>query len=79
MRDSGSEKVAEKENVLRGPPGLLFGLTLLVFLAAGLYFSWPSEAISAPDTPPSNADAILVQQALDREDARVLEPGWPEP
>ena len=28
------------QDVLTGPPGLLFGLTLLVFLFAGIYFSW---------------------------------------
>jgi hypothetical protein len=79
MRDSRSEKVAAKANVLNGPPGLLFGLTLFVFVAAGLYFGWTSEAVSASEKPTPATNAMLVQQALEREDARVFEQSWPEP
>ena len=79
MRNPGSEKAVKKENILKGPPGLLFGLTLLVFVVAGLYLSWTSDAVSASEKPSPATDALLVQQALEREDARIFEPSLPVP
>lgn len=38
-------------DVLKGPPGLLFGLTLLVFLCARLYFTWVPEVSESAPTP----------------------------
>jgi hypothetical protein len=38
--------VERRRDVLRGPPGVLFGLTLLIFAAAGAWFGW------GPTSPP---------------------------
>lgn len=51
--------VADRD-ILRGPPGLLFGLTLLIFAAARLCFGW-----DAPSSPPKEvaAEAAPMQVA----------------
>lgn len=53
-------------DILRGPPGLLFGLTLLIFAAARLCFGW--------DTPPSPPKDTAAQTApvQSEEDAPLL-------
>ncbi len=38
-------------DILRGPPGLLFGLTLLVFAVARLCFGWDSPPPQPEPTP----------------------------
>ena len=77
MRDLEVEAVTEQENVLKGPPGLLFGLTLLVFIGAGIYFGQTSEPLKSPENQAVANEAALVESALEQEDARRLDSTWP--
>ena len=62
-------------DILRGPPGLLFGLTLLIFAAARLCFGWTAQVASADtekpavhavqaEAEPSNAEPALTRADL---------------
>ena len=52
MRQVQDQELKREPNVLIGPPGLLFGLTLLVFICARLYLGW----VTAHEPPP---EAVL--------------------
>lgn len=47
--------IADKD-ILRGPPGLLLGLTLLVFVAARLCFGWESSSSTQDETASNQAE-----------------------
>jgi hypothetical protein len=54
--------IADKD-ILRGPPGLLLGLTLFVFVAARLCFGWessstPQDEVAAEQAVPQQADEL---------------------
>ncbi len=79
MRDFPKKATSDQDNVLKGPPGLLFGLTLLVFVGAGLYFRQSSEPSGALENSAVANEAALVERALEQENARLLErTAWPE-
>jgi hypothetical protein len=64
MHDLEKQKDAEEiahRNILRGPPGLLFGLTLLVFAGARLCFGWDADPTQTPQK-----DAV--QQSVAQQD-----------
>lgn len=79
MRDFPKEATSEQDKVLKGPPGLLFGLTLLIFLGAGFYFGQSSESAGPADESAIANEAALVERALEQENERLLErTAWPE-
>ncbi len=57
-KQNAAVHVADRD-VLKGPPGLLLGLTLLVFVAARLCFGWDTP--SASDSQPKSRVQNTVQ------------------
>ena len=55
------------KDILRGPPGLLFGLTLLIFVAARLCFGRDAS-------PPSQDDIVSEQAAAVQTNADDVSP-----
>ena len=60
---SSDAHVADRD-ILRGPPGLLFGLTLLILGAARLCFGWDVTSASQDDPTPTQ---VAAANALDPE------------
>jgi hypothetical protein len=58
-------------DVLKGPPGLLLGLTLLVFVAARLCFGWdtPSASDSGRENTARKSQSVAGQSVAPSDDA----------
>ena len=59
-----SEPHIADRDILRGPPGLLFGLTLLIFAAARLCFGWDSQPSDQEAPVPAQVAANTSDQEL---------------
>jgi len=70
LSKSTTADFADRE-ILRGPPGLLFGLTLLIFAAARLCFGWDSSS-SREDRAVQTASVHTEVQPNSEEDAPLF-------
>ena len=58
MNQITQEEIERKRNVLKGPPGVLFGLTLLVCAVARVWFGW------GPDFTVIDEDAVVANAVV---------------
>ena len=67
MRALSGEESFRQQNVLRGPPGLLFGLTHLIFAVARLWFGWGPDLAAEEEPLNAVAEVTAVAEPLDLE------------
>ena len=74
MTRLSTDEMLRKQTVLKGPPGLLFGLTLLVLVAAMICPGWGPDPMgdettglpgNTTETAPTAADAVSLTALRD--------------
>ena len=71
MKQLQEQAPKREQNVLKGPPGLLFGLTLLIFIAARLYLGWVTshETESAAMASPRPAPEVSILHGVEAKES----------